>query len=208
MAAILRSDQVGCPPHSPTEGGCGPPARPRGGVVAAELAEVEARRNGGEGPDTGHAADALGLDGVLGADAHQDLFKEADVGDDSEFGSERAQIEDGIGDKLSGTVKGDIAAAIDLVNLNATGGEQLARGDDVALAGVAAQGDDRRMLDEEQHVANALLLAELDERLLQAQSGCVIAAAEIEDGNHARTRILRAGTEGSRFLPRTVEPIS
>ena len=55
------------------------------------------------------------------------------------------------------------------------------------LAGVriAAQGDDRRVLDEEQHVADAILLAELDQSLLQAQSGCVIAAAEIEDGDHA-----------------------
>ena len=154
-------------------------------VVASHLAAIETRGNGGEGPDSGHAGDALGFDGVLGADAHQDLFEAADVVYNAEPRLERAQIEDGIRDELAGTVKGDITAAIDLANLNAAGGEQLARSDDVALARIAAQGDNRRVLDKEQHIADAILLAKLNQSFLQAQSGQVIAAAEIEDGDHA-----------------------
>ncbi len=68
------------------------------------------------GPDSGHAGDALGFDGVLGRDAHEDFFEEADVGDDSEFGLEGAKIEDGIGDELPGAVEGDVSATIDLVD--------------------------------------------------------------------------------------------
>ena len=109
-------------------------------VVASHLAGGEARRNGGEGPDTGHGGDALGFNGVLGADAHEELFEAADILDDPEFGFEGAQIEDGVGDELSGAVKGDIAAAIDLVDLDPAGGEQLAGGDNVGLGGRCGPG--------------------------------------------------------------------
>ena len=77
----------------------------------------------------------------------------------------------------------------------------------LAWAGVAAQGDDRRVLDEEQHVAHAILLAELNQSLLQAQGGCVIAAAEIEDGDyHALTRILGSRLRSFRFQRRWDTP--
>src|ERR1019366_7282589 len=63
-------------------------------------------------------------------------------------------------------------------------GEQLARSDDVGWARVASQGDDGRVLDEEEDVGDASLLAELHQGLLQAQRGGEIATAEIEDGDH------------------------
>ena len=85
---------------------------------------------------------------------------------------------------MSGTVKGDVAAAIDLVYLYAARGEEFAGGDYVALARIAPEGDDWRVLYEEKRVADTLLLAEFDESLLQAESGGVIATAEIEDGDH------------------------
>jgi hypothetical protein len=89
-------------------------------------------------------------------------------------------------------MKGDISAAIDLVNLNPALGEQLARSDNVGFARIAAQGDDRRVFDKEQHVPNAIPLAKLNQSFLQAQSSSVIAMAEIEDGDHLPTRIQRA----------------
>ena len=175
------------------------PLRPRALGNLVQLALVEARRRSGIGPDAGEVADALGLDAVVGADAHEDLFEQADVGDDSEFGSKAAQVEDGVGDQLSGAVEGDIAAAVDLVHLDAAGGEQLARGDDVGRTRVASQGDDRRMLDKEQDVGDASLLAQLDQCFLQAQSGRVIAVAEIEDANQV-SRI--QGFKASKLEPR------
>ena len=102
-----------------------------GNVVASHGAEL---RRGGTVAKVQRPvmpADALGFDAVVGADAHEDFFEAADVGDDSELGREGAQVEDGIGDKLSGSVKGDVAAAIDLVNLDADGGEKFARGNNV-----------------------------------------------------------------------------
>ncbi len=47
------------------------------------------------------------------------------------LGVEGAQVEDGVGDELSGTVKGDIAAAIDLVDLDARAASSSRGGDDV-----------------------------------------------------------------------------
>jgi hypothetical protein len=67
--------------------------------------------------------------------------------------------------------------------------------------GVAAKSDDRRMLDEEKHVADALLFAEFDQSFLEAKSGCVIAAAEIEDGDHACNQDT-ASEASAAFVPR------
>ena len=71
------------------------------------------------------------------------------------------------------------------------------------------------MLDEEQHVADALLLTELDQSFLQTHRGCVIAAAEIEDGDHAATMpqlgYSGRGFEGGRKVgtrQSTHEPVS
>ncbi len=137
------------------------------------------------GPDSGHAGDALALDGVLGTDAHENVLKTANIVDDSELGFEGAEIEDGIGDKLTGAVESNIAAAIDLVDFNTTRGESFTGRNDVGFMSVASESDDGRMLDEKQNVGNAFKLAQFNESFLKMESSGVVAASEIEDGNHA-----------------------
>jgi hypothetical protein len=78
----------------------------------------------GDGPDAGASGDALRGDTEVGAGADEGFFEEADVLDGSEARVEAAQIEDGVADELSGSVVGDVASAIDLVDLDAAAGQQ------------------------------------------------------------------------------------
>src|SRR5947207_7113570 len=94
---------------------------------------------------------------------------------------EGAEIEDGIADELSWPVESDIAAAVAFENLNATRSEFLSGGAQVGGAGVASQGDNRGMLEQQQCIGDAVLFAQLDERVLQLERGFVIDEAELED---------------------------
>lgn len=79
-----------------------------------------------------------------------------------------AQVEDGVADDLSGAVKGDIATAVAFEELNPALGPEFGRGDYVCGFGIAAEGDDRRVLEQKQDVADLFFLAQSDELLLQA----------------------------------------
>ena len=61
--------------------------------------------------------------------------------------------------------------------------ELLARCDHVRRLRVAPQGDDRRVLQQQQHVGDFVVLAQLDQPLLQAQRGGVFHGAELDDGD-------------------------
>ena len=98
--------------------------------------------------------------------------------------AQAAQIEDGVADELAGAVIGDVAAAIDFVKRDAAAGQELIGSENVGAVGVAAQGEHGRMLEEQQDVADAALLAQLNQLRLQAQSFGVVDAAEIEVLNH------------------------
>jgi hypothetical protein len=63
-------------------------------------------------------------------------------------------------------VKGDIASAIAIEHLNATLGKQFRRRDNVIRLGVAAQGDDGRVLKQEEYIADASFFAKRDQLLL------------------------------------------
>ena len=80
---------------------------------------------------------------------------------------------------------GDVAATVDLVEGDSARGKQLVGGENVGAVGVAAQSQHRRMLEQEQHVSDAVLLAQRDQLLLQAQGFGVVNAAEIEVVDHA-----------------------
>ena len=95
-----------------------------------------------------------------------------------------AQVEDGVADELAGAVIGDVAAAIDLVKRDAALGEQFVGGEDVGAVGVAAEGQDRRMLEQEQHIFDAALVAQVGDLCLEAQRLVVSHAPEIEVLNH------------------------
>ena len=103
--------------------------------------------------------------------------------------AQAAQVEDGVADELAGAVIGDVAAAVDLVEGDAARGKQLIGGENVGAVGVAAQRKHRRMLEQQQHVADAVLLAQRDQLLLQAKGFSVGDAAEIEVLNHHCLRL-------------------
>ena len=94
-----------------------------------------------------------------------------------------AQVEDGVADDLAGSVEGDVASAVAFEKLDAALGEEFGRSDHVGGFRVAAQGDDRRVFEQQQDVADLLFFAQCDELLLQAQAGGVVDGAELDDGD-------------------------
>ena len=73
-----------------------------------------------------------------------------------------AQIEDGVTDELAGAVKGDVAAAIDFVEGDSAADEQFIGSENVGSVGVAAEGEDRRVLEEQKRVVDATVEAQRD----------------------------------------------
>ena len=59
-------------------------------------------------------------------------------------------------------MKGDISAAIALEQLYPALFQQFLRSEQVLLARISSEGDDRRMFEEKQNIGNALLFAQLD----------------------------------------------
>ena len=120
------------------------------------------------------------------AGADQRLFEQANEVDRAEMraffaGQIAAQIDDGIADELAGAVVGDIAAAIDLVQLHAALCEQFVAGEDIGAMRVAAKREHRRMLQQQQRVADEVLLARSDDLLLDGEAFRVGDAAEMEE---------------------------
>ncbi len=110
------------------------------------------------------------MHGKLAAQPDQRLFHEADEVHWAEAAAvgraQAAQIEDGVADELAGTVIGDIAAAVDFVEGDAARSEHLVGGENIGAVGVAPQREHGRMLEQQQRVADAFLLAQRDELLL------------------------------------------
>jgi hypothetical protein len=78
-------------------------------------------------------------------------------------------------------MKSNIAAAISFMQLNPIGRKEFTRCDNVLRSGIPAQRNHRRMLQQEQGVADAPVFYQLDERLLQLKRNGVIHAAKVED---------------------------
>ena len=96
-------------------------------------------------------------------------------------GKGRAQVENGVADQLARAVEGDVTAAVCFIDGDAALGEGFVRGDDVFAMRVAAQREQRLVLEQEQRVADALLFAQLDEHLLQFERGRIIDLAELKE---------------------------
>ena len=96
-------------------------------------------------------------------------------------GQVAAEVEDGIADELAGAVVGDVAATINLVDLNAFFYEKLIGCEDVGAGGVATEGEDGRVLEEEQGVTDLLRFASRDYLGLDAEAFGVGDAAELEE---------------------------
>ena len=97
---------------------------------------------------------------------------------------EAAQIKDGIADQLTGAVEGDVAATIAVEELDGLFRQQLLRGQKIFATGVAAEGDYGGVLQQRQRISDSAFFAQINQRLLQTQSGGVINGAELENGNH------------------------
>lgn len=63
---------------------------------------------------------------------------------------------------MAGAVKGNVAAAVAFGNLNAAPGEEFGRGENICRFGVAAESDDRCVLEKQEYIADAVLFAEFD----------------------------------------------
>ena len=139
----------------------------------------------GVGPDAGAFADALGGHAEVLAGEDEGLLQEADEVDGTEMraafaGEIAAEVEDGITDELAGAVIGDVTAAVDLVDLDAFAGEQIVGGEDVGASGVAAEGQDGRVLHQEERVADGPGFASFDDLAHVAQTFRIGEAAELD----------------------------
>jgi len=138
-------------------------------------------------PHAGESGDAFGWNAKIGTAADEDFFELADIFDGTHglalgiVRREFAQIEDGVPDELTGTVEGYVSAAVAIEALNAASSEQFVRCDYVRGFGVAAERDHRRVLEQQQGIADASFLSQVDQLLLQAKAGGVIERAELEN---------------------------
>jgi hypothetical protein len=96
-------------------------------------------------------------------------------------GEVAAEVEDGVADELAGAVIGDVATAVDLVDFDAALGEELVGREDIGAAGVAAEGEDRRVFEEEERVADGSRFACGYDLGLDAEAFGVGDAAELEE---------------------------
>ena len=139
----------------------------------------------GVGPDAGAFTDALGGDAEVFAGEDESFFHEAHEVDGAEVGAAfagkvAAEVENGIADELAGAVVGDVAAAVDLVDFDAFGCESLVGEEDVGAGRVAAEGEDGRVLEEDQGVADFIRFAGSDDFGLDAQTFKVGDATKLE----------------------------
>jgi hypothetical protein len=80
-------------------------------------------------------------------------------------------------------MKRDIAAAIALEKLDAAAGQQFGRRDYVCRVCIAAKGDDRRVFEQEQNIADLFFFTQGNELLLQEEASGVVDGAELDDGD-------------------------
>ena len=137
-------------------------------------------------------ARALGEDAIIRTSANEHLFQLAKILDDAQRRGEAAQIEDGITHQLPRPVIGDVSSAVGLEQRDAAPRQQLVAGNNVLAVGIPAQGKHGRMLDQQQHIADALLLAQGTDLLLQGQRRGVVQAAEIHHDDDGPAQTLMA----------------
>ena len=103
------------------------------------------------GPDPGPPVlwMAPGQDVPVGAGADHGLLERGDELPDVGL---RGEVHDRIGHDLAGPVVGDVPSPVGLVDLEATAREPLRRGNHVPAVGAPAQGQDGRVLEEEEPV--------------------------------------------------------
>jgi hypothetical protein len=116
-------------------------------------------------PDAGFAGDAVGGDTEISGGADHGLFEGADVPVD--VATDGIEIEDRIADDLAGAVIRYVAAAVGFAEFDIFLAEDVFGGEEIFLAGVAAEGEDVGMLAEEEDVVDGAGFARGDDALLE-----------------------------------------
>ena len=159
---ILRAS----PPESASSG-----ERAATGVPCGPIVADRDRRRAGR-PDAGQPVEDLGRD-VVGGRVPPIITRSSapHVGVDVGLTASRhsGQVDDRIGDQLSRAVVGDPAAAIGLDDLDPLHPVPVLAHPELARVGAAALGQDRMVLEQQQHVGNQVGLARRRERPLQRQ---------------------------------------
>ena len=106
--------------------------------------------------------------------------------------------DDGIGDQLAWTVIGHLAATLDPFDRDAASRELLRARQDVRGVGLAAQGQDRRMLQQQQVVRDLAGSALVDQSALEGMRSGVLDAAE---PTGVQRRDLAGTVPGERVRP-------
>ena len=109
-------------------------------------------------PDAGQPVAARGFDLPAGQRGDDDPFQRSQI--NVHVLAVPPQVDDRIADQLAGSVKGDFAPAADPVDRHA------ARVQQERFVRAAAQGEDRRVFEQEQAVRRGARLPQLDERPL------------------------------------------
>lgn len=87
-------------------------------------------------------------------------------------------------------MKSDISAAVALEDLNSSSCERIGRSQHVGSLRVPAQRNDRRVLQQKQHIADLSGLAQIDQLALQPEPFAVINFSELDDRNHVAIGII------------------
>jgi hypothetical protein len=154
-------------------------------------------------PHAGAPRNALRADAALAGGADQRLFQPTHIIHHAKPLARRVpvlpQVEDGIADKLPRSVVRHIAAALDDMQRNAPRGKLLVRGDNVFAPRIASQGKHRRVLQEQQRIADGAGTAQLNEAVLQGECAVVGHAPEFEKEEHGSVVMLPARNPSPSF---------
>lgn len=149
--------------------------------------------------------DAPAADSEIAERADKHLFDRTDK--PADVLAKIPQIENRIANELLGAVIGHIAAALDPENLNALLSQEIARGDDMLIFRIAAEGKNRWMFEEDECVIQLAALARIDKAMLQRERIRVGDAVEIQEPDRVHLRrsgLVRLGAQFGFF--RRLEP--
>ncbi len=135
---------------------------------------------------------SLGRNREIGAGADQNFFEPSHEFDSAKTFSqggrrvcrstgESSKVEDWVADDLSGAVKGNVAAAIAFVKLDATLGQEFGRCNHIGSFRIAPESNDGGVFQQQQHVADLLRFSQFNQLLLQAQASGVVNGAELDE---------------------------
>ena len=138
------------------------------------------------GPDAGSLGDALGEHPEVFAGENERFFDQPDEVHRTEMrtafvGQIAAKVDNRVPDKLAWAVVRDVSAAVDLVNLDSSPGEEVACSEDVGATCIAAQCENRRVLHEQQGVTDGAITTRPGNLAHVTQPVCVRDTAELEE---------------------------